>query len=311
MQRFFFACCKEFRKFPQGLYPNRQIIYLPNFEKMKSLISSRVSNQLKGILTRSVLLFLITCVPLLSSAQFERKISINFSGGVFKTFGDKGYPSSAAWEGSEVPYLMPNYAIGTSWEGGLQYNFSRHLSVGINLGYLRSQYWWFDAYDEANDDYYSYLGFHVYDPVSGEIEEESANYLTLHNRHLGLSAKYYFLPAKKFKPYALTEVNLNILDAEYIDNQYDVYERLGRLDEYEFEYNTSFELFTAYSCVGFLAGGGIAYTLNENIGFFFETAYWFIFLNWEEYMEPVELSNFNAFKFQLGVRFSFIKSKQL
>jgi len=213
--------------------------------------------------------------------------------------------------GYQTVYLMPNYEIGYSLKGGIQYNFSRQLSLELNMGYMHSSFWWYDVYDEINDDHYSYLGWHVYDQGTNEILENGSNYFTLDNLHFGLTSRYYFLPAKKFNPFALAGINLNILDSEYIDSQYDVYERLERLDEYEVGYNTSRVMLEAYPCVGFLAGGGIAYTLNENIGFFFEAGYQFIYLNWYDYIEPVQLSDLNALKLHLGVRFSFLKSKQL
>jgi opacity protein-like surface antigen len=265
--------------------------------------------RLKGLLVHSIAVFLLLCIPLSSRAQFERKISLNLSGGVFKTFGDKAYPDTDDKnpEKNEIAYLMPNFEIGYSLQGGLQYNFSRQLSIELNIGYMHSAFWWYDVYDEY-DNPCSYLGFTYTE--SGEEETES-NFLMLNNLHFGLASRYYFLPANKFNPYALVEVNLNILDSEYIDHQWDVYERLGRLDELGYENSTSQMILEAHSCVGFLAGGGVDYSLNENISFFFEAGYWFIFLNWEEYIQPVELSNFNALKFHLGARFSFIKSKQL
>ena len=90
---------------------------------------------------------------------------------------------------------------------------------------------------------------------------------------------------------------------------YEEYVKLGREDEYgESLSETWFEKSVG---MGFYPGIGIEFNMNDNIGIFLQTGYWLILLNKNEFYYSEQEENFQAFKFQLGVRMSFWKSKKL
>ncbi len=273
-------------------------------------LSCHISYQVKPFTIRKIIILSgLILLSAITSAQFEKKISINLSGGIFKTFGAKDYPVGPGYDEDYLPYLMPNFQLGWTCNIGAQFNWNRYISFELNFGLANSGYWSYSSYDADNDDYYNYMYWDIYDEETDEILASGENYMTLFNLSFGLSPKYYFLPAKKFNPYALLEVNLNYTSVEYIDTKYDAYVKLGREDEYG-ESDTELLMDNSFA-VGFYPGIGLEYALNDNIGFFAQTGYWLILLNKDEFETSDEAENFNAFKFQMGVRLSFWKAKEL
>jgi hypothetical protein len=274
-------------------------------------MSSHISNCYKLYkIFKPVILSVIILVPTLASAQFERKVSVNLSGGLFKTFGPKEYEINENYNEDVYPYLMPNFQIGWLLNSGFQYNYNRHFSFELNLGISRSGYWYYDMYDAEYDHYYCWECWEICDEDTEETLASGEKYYTFFNTGIGITPKFYLLPSKKFNPYALFEFDINYTSIEFFDTEYDAYESLGRENEYgdsdsKMIMNNNFG-------VGIQAGIGVEYNLNDNLGFFAQTGYWLMFLKMEEFEEPKkQYENSHAFKFHLGVRLSFLKAKEL
>ena len=257
---------------------------------------------------RIIVLSVLLLLPLVLSAQFEKKISINISPGIFKTIGPKDYPDPYEYD-YKIPYLMPNFTTGWTVEGGVQFNYSRKISFGANLGIARSGYWYYDAYDPDYDDYYCWLCWEIYDENTYELVASGEDYLTLFNFNFGIYPKLYFLPSKRINPYTLLEINLNYTSVNYIDAMYEKYVSLGREDEYGESLSETW-MEKSFG-IGLYPGIGTEINLSDNIGIFLQTGYWLIILNKDEFELPEDEENFHALRFQLGVRMSFWKSKKL
>jgi hypothetical protein len=257
---------------------------------------------------RKFLIAILVILPVLASAQFERKISVNVSGGLFRTIGPKEYPDPYYID-FEIPYLMPNFQTGWTIFGGIQYNISRKFSLEGNLGFARSGYWYYEAYDPDYNDYYCWMCWEIYDEYYEDALISGEDYLTLFNLSIGFAPKYYFLPSKRINPYALVELNFNYTSVDFIDSEYEAYVELGREDEYG---ESASETWMEKSFgLGFSPVVGTEFSVNDNIGIFFQAGYWMILLNKNEFEYAEEEENFHALKFQLGVRMSFWKSKEL
>lgn len=257
---------------------------------------------------RFLIVTVILLLPIVTQAQFEKKISVNFTPGLFKTIGPKEYPDPYD-PGYDYPFIMPNFQTGWILNGGVQFNYSRKVSFEVNLGFARSGFWNYDAYDPDYDDYYCWTCWEIYDEFTDEPVASGQDYYTLVNFSVGFAPKFYFLPSKKINPYGLLEVNLNYTSVDFIDAEYEEYVKLGREDEYgESASETWFEKSFGF---GFNPMIGAEYTLSDAIGIYLQAGYWLIILNKKELYIPEEKENFNALKFQIGVRMSFWKAKEL
>lgn len=272
-------------------------------------LTSQISDFIRFIKNRKTLLITIfLLLPVLTSAQFEKKISVNITPGFFKTIGPKDYPDPYGYD-YKLPHLMPNFQVGWSINGGIQFNYSRNISFEANLGIARSGFWQYDAYDPDYDDYYCWTCWDIYDDYSDEPIASGQDYLTLFNFSIGFAPKYYFLPSKKINPYALLELNLNFTSVKFIDTWYEEMVNLG-MDVADEEDYTEFWLEKSLG-LGISPVVGAEFNLSDNIGIFMQTGYWLIVLDKKEFEEPEEEENFHALKFQLGVRMSFWKAKKL
>ena len=63
--------------------------------------------------------------------------------------------------------------------------------------------------------------------------------------------------------------------------------------------------------IGFNPGFGIEYRPNERINIYLSSGLYFIVLNKENFKSPEREENFKAFILHTGIRFNFIKSKDL
>lgn len=249
---------------------------------------------------------LLTALP--ASAQFEHKLSITGSGGLFKNIGKSDYPAPNDMVEPTIPYLMPHYEMGYLLNGGFQYNLNRNISFGVKAGYLRSAYWWYDIYDENEDDIYNFLGWIIWDPVTGDAVVEDADYYTLNVLQYGLTAKYYLIPWKKFHPYVYAGFNRNHITVRFFDKQYESFQNLGRGDEHPED--NSWTLLDNYISYGLSVGTGLEYTLSDRLRFYLLAVNTTVWIEDKGLYERVEVANMNTLSLELGVRFSFLKSKQ-
>jgi opacity protein-like surface antigen len=244
--------------------------------------------------------------------QFEQKVSLNAAVGIFKTFGPKTYiPDWASGPEDKEPHLMPQFEAGWAVNGGVQFNLNRHFSLLADIGFMYSGYWYYDPSDPNDpEDDYNYLYWEIYeDTIDYVVVATGENELSMFNLNIGLTPKYYFLPGKKFNPFVFAGIHINYTNVDYKDSQYEAYKDLGRLEEYgESESGSWMEKSFG---LGIYPGAGLEYNLNDNLGFFLHAGYYLVFLNKGEFQYPEEEENLQALKVQVGVRFSFWKSKEL
>ncbi len=249
-------------------------------------------------------------------AQFEQKLSINLSGGYFNTMGAKGYePDWAAGTGEQDPTLMPNFKGGYSFAGGIQYNHSRHFSIELNFGIMRSPGWYYDGSGEDTDAF-NFLEYEITTTDTSEYDviERGENEMLLSNMFVGISPRYYFRPGKKLNPFLFAGINLSYFNWTFINHEKDAYERLGRIDEYEESYMDTGLLnwFEDSFCVGPHAGAGIEYAVNDYLGIFTQVSYYFGRLQDGAFHEDLpKQASFHGINVHLGARISFLKSKEL
>jgi opacity protein-like surface antigen len=252
--------------------------------------------------------FFLTGIQLFG--QFEQKLSLNLSAGVFNTIGPSDYlPEDASHSEAYEPALMANFRPGFSFSAGIQYNLSRHLSIEVVFGMAASNYWYFD-YSDDNSEPFNYLYYEIYtDTVNYIVQTDGENELYLTTLYFGLAPRYYFRPGKKLNPYLLAGFNITNLDVHFQNNEYKAYAELGREDEYE---TNPAEQWHDYSTdMGFYTGTGAEYVLGDNLGLFLQARYHFVFLNEYDFTEQPNYLNYNSLELHLGARFSFLKSKDL
>jgi opacity protein-like surface antigen len=241
-------------------------------------------------------LLLVFIFPFLLNGQFEQKVSINLAAGTFKTIGKK--------VGKYDPMQMPNYKTGMTSNAGLQFNLNRRFSLLIDLGILYSPGWSYST--GSNDDYLHYT---VFDAGGTTFLGEGMNYLNLFSFDFGVTPKYYILPDKKWNPYCFAGINFNLTSAKYTNNQWQAASDLGVLPADDTgPYDPFLE---KNKGLGFSAGGGIEYSANDKVGFYLSTGYSLILLNKKNFKSESLRENLNALFIQAGVKFSFLKSKDL
>lgn len=254
----------------------------------------------KLIVITGILLF-----PLSLNAQFEQKVSFNISAGIFKSIGTKTYTPQWASSGDEYePFQMPSYRPGVYINGAFQFNINRHLSLEASIGYMYSSSWFYDMYENTN-----YLYYSVYDTINDILLAEGENELNFSNLSVGLAPKYYLFPGKKFNPYLFVGININFTKAEYTDNNWQALKDLDMLDPDDTGPDNPF--LEKNTGIGLNPGLGVEYSLNDKIGFFLSAGYYFILLDKSNFKTPEQVENFNSLFFQAGIRFSFLKSKEL
>ncbi len=243
-------------------------------------------------------------LPLLIHAQFEQKLSFNVSAGIFKTFGTKTYiPDWSADPDDSEPYQMPNYRPGISIKGSIQFNINRHFSLKAEVGYMHSGSWSYFSND------INYLHYTFYDTITDELLAEGENELDFTNLGIGITPVYYFLPEKKINPYLFFGVNINFTKAAFRSNEWQAEKDLGMLDPGDTTpWNDFMEENTG---LGLNPGIGLLYNMNERLGFTFTAGYYLIFLDESNFKSSDQVENFHSFTIQAGIRFSFLKSKEL
>jgi len=247
---------------------------------------------MKKILFLTSLLF----ISGLTSAQFEQKISVNISGGLFKTFGEKV---------SEYdPFQMPNYGMGLSAAGGLQFRISERFYLSGEFGFLASNKW---DYREGEGN--NYLHWSINDTLTGELLEEGDDYLDIRNYSFGIKPKYYLFHNRKLNPYVFAGISLNRTSAWLENNWWPAANRLNMLPPddtgpYSWILQENFGM-------GFNPGIGLEYKPDYKMHYFLETGIYSILLDKKNFKSPSREENFNAFVLQAGLRFNFLKSKDL
>jgi hypothetical protein len=256
-------------------------------------------------------------IPVKLNAQFEQKLSLNLSAGYFNTLGWEDYePSWAIGQEIYEPYLIANFKSGISIIAGIQYNFSRHLSVEFFAGWQFSGRWYYDYSDEDSDPF-NYLYWELYeDTIDYNVVASGEHYMDLSNLQFGLAPRYYLLPGKKVNPFIMAGITLNYVDVYFEDTEYQKREELDIWEEEKEDYEGYYHLenwFDYHVGIGIKAGVGIELVLSDRIGITAQAHYDFVPLPVSAFLdEDEELNeNFHGLNFQVGARFSFLKSKDL
>ncbi|TAL80467.1 MAG: hypothetical protein EPN88_01180 [Bacteroidetes bacterium] len=245
---------------------------------------------------KNLFLFSFFLFSILAEAQYEQKVSITIASGIFKTFGKK--------VGEYEPMQMPNYGMGLSANGGLQFKINEHLSLSVDVGIMVSKKW---SYSEGDNN--NYLYWSLNDTTTGALIAEGENYLDIFNYSFDIRPKYYLGQDKKWKPFIYAGVNINLTRAFYEDSQWIKLNELNMLPPDDTgPYNGNLEKNFG---IGFNPGFGLEYFPKERIGFYLSPGYYFIALNKNNFKSPSRTENFNAFNIQAGLRLYFIKSKDL
>lgn len=241
--------------------------------------------------------------PFTLNAQFERKVSINVSTGIFKSFGEKyGYRD----DGEPRPKQMPSYKPGTVTDFGFQFNISPKFSLLTEFGIMYSGAW-----SLISDDEYNWMHYENWNHTGDTLLSEGFNESDLFNFSVSVKPKFYFLPGKKFNPFLYAGFNINFTHANYTDNLWRDYVTYGLMlpgetppDSPFLEKNIGF---------GLSPGLGVEYNPGDKLGVFLTSGYYLIIMNKKNfwYGEPERAGNLNAFLLQAGIRYSFFKSKNL
>ena len=256
-------------------------------------------------MNQRTVLILLLAVPALARAQFEQKISVNLFGGIFTTFGKSVYqPDYWSSPEDDQPRQISNYKPGVHAMAGIQYNINRNFSIQADLGMMRSNKWFFDIGGGEN-----YFEFRIWDESTGDTLLASGdNELTLQNISVGLTPRFYLLPGKRLNPFLFAGVNLNFTSTTFKDNAWQAYYELGRTEPDDQPDRANIENNTG---VGFFPGIGVDLDLSDRVGFFIISGVHFVLLSEANFYTPEQKENLNAFTAQAGLKFSFLKSKDL
>jgi opacity protein-like surface antigen len=243
-----------------------------------------------------LILFSFLLIPLFLNAQYEQKIGIILSAGGFKTVGPTGTDN--------MSLQMPNYKPGITLNGGVQFKISNRLSVVVEGGIMISQKWAYKGEDFVND-----LTWIINDTITGALLAEGENYLDIYNYSFGFKAKYYFLPEKKWDPYFHAGVNINWTRCFFENTEWVAFKDLGWLGvDDTIPGNDNLE--NSFG-LGFSPGIGVEFSPNTKLHFYLESGYYLIILDKQKFKDVLREENFQAIRLQLGLRWNFIKTKEL
>jgi hypothetical protein len=230
------------------------------------------------------------------SAQFEQKASINFSAGIFRTLGDKTI--------NHIPRQMPWYKPGVDAKAGVQFNISRKFSLLAELGIMYSAKWYC-----VKDDY-NWMTYEVWQDTVTMLST-GLNELSLLNLSIGIKPKLYLIPQGKVNPFLFAGLSINYTKAPYEDNYWNDYIKFGLNDPGD---TSPWPYLKKNFGFGIDPGIGIEYSATDKVTFYFASGCNFIFINPDNYpydsREDIK-GNLNAFHAEAGLRFSFLKSKDL
>jgi hypothetical protein len=256
-------------------------------------------------------------------AQFENKVTFNFSLGSIQPFGVKEYIYKSTnqqyvntWL---MPYLFSNFKRGFSFTGGAQFNINRYFAVGTGVGAERIGSWYYlDSYNMNGERLEKdFLSWKITD--EGTTLKEGVNELNLYNFSIGVFPRVNIAYGKKINPYVFVEITFNYTDINYVDKRREAWLDLGYTEQaYDDWYNslTSPAAFrnTPQSSfgIGLYPGFGFDLNLTQNLGLFVQGGYSFIGINKSDLEEAnLEPENFHSIKAEVGIKLSFLRSKDI
>lgn len=241
-------------------------------------------------------LFSLLFIPFITTAQYEQKVTINLAAGTFKTLGKKVDESG--------PTLFPNYEMGLSANGGIQFRINERISLSVDIGIMLSQRW---SYFEGSDKNYLYWSIH--DTTTNDLIDEGENYLDIINYSFGLTPKYYLRPGKKWNPYFYAGINLNLTSTYFEDEEWKELDKLNLLPPDDT--GPKNDILENNFGLGLNPGFGIEFTPGDKVHLYLTTGYYFIPLKKDNFTNPLREEHFHAFIIQFGSRINFIKTRDL
>lgn len=263
------------------------------------------------------------------SAQFEQKVTMNFSVGAIDPIGIKDYvyhniyttTSGTKYDDTWLyPYIFSNYEKGFSATGGLQFNINRYFSLGVGIGFEKIGGWAYTDKYNINGTSISkdFLSWKIYDLVNtSTVVKTGVNDLKLNNFSIGVFPRLNLLYGKRINPYIFTQITFNYTDINYINTRKEAYSKLGRLAEYNSTSSSnlrnSFQNPPQNSFgVGFYSGLGFDISIVQSMGFYVQGGYSYISINKSDLKKAnLESENFKNFKVEVGIKLSFFKSQDL
>lgn len=273
---------------------------------------------------KSIITFLaIVASCNVAMAQFENKVTFNFSFGAIQPIGLKDYSYEVdnlhfhtTWV---KPYVFSNFKQGFTFTGGAQFNINRYFAIGTGIGVERIGSWDYSYAYTVNGERIE-KDFLAWTITSGEtLLDKGVNELNLYNLSIGVFPRINLAYGKKVNPYVFVEITFNYTDLNYINHQRESWIDLGGTEEdYDEWYNslTSPAAFknTPQSSfgIGLYPGFGIDLNLTKNLGIFMHGGYSFISINKDDLEEAnLDPENFQTIKVELGVKVSFLRSKDI
>jgi len=248
---------------------------------------------------KGLLFFLVILIPILTNGQFDQKVSINLSSGIFKTFGKK-----ISVDPDPEPMQMPNYRMGFSANVGFQFKIGERFSLSAEAGIMISNKWFYKAPGSDNN-YFSWS----FTDTTTAIYYEGEAYMDIYNYSFSIKPKFYLSPGNKLNPYLFAGGNITWTRAWFEDSEWTKRNELNYFPGGY--YDPSHNILEENFGIGFNPGLGVEYSPNDRMHFFLESGYYFIKLKEEQFKSPSLEENFNALILQVGLRYCFIKSKDL
>jgi len=256
-------------------------------------------------------------------AQFENKVTLNVSLGAIQPVGQREYiyqsQNGAYLNTWLMPYLFSNFDRGGAFTGAVMFNLNRTFSLGVGVTMERIGNWeYIDEYTMNGERVENnFLSWNITQESS--ILDEGVNELNMYNLGIGVFPRINMAYGKRFNPYVFVEVTFNYTDINYIDNRRNSWIELGGSEQdYDIWYN-SLTSPSAYKNtpqrsfgIGLYPGIGFDYNINSNIGIFVHGGYSFISINKADLEDAnLEPENFTSAKIEVGLKFSFLRSKDI
>ena len=101
---------------------------------------------------------------------------------------------------------------------------------------------------------------------------------------------------------------MNITSTTFEDNEWNARRDHGMLEVDEDPDRANIENNTG---IGFYPGIGLDFSLSDNIGFYLTSGLYYFLTDEENFYTPEQKENFSAITIQAGIKFSFLKSKDI
>ncbi|MEQ8358269.1 MAG: hypothetical protein RH860_02200 [Cytophagales bacterium] len=235
---------------------------------------------MQRILTIIVILLSVSSI---SKAQFEKKLTFDFSLGY-------AIPMGEDLREDRLPYFYSNMSSGFAFAADFQYNLNKKLSIG-----MRGEY----------TDFWSW-----YDPRSSQVDDSDESWITLIS--INPYARYKILD-KKISPFVVVSAGATIYNGERSPSNIVIKDFYASNPEsYQAPINEvtireSGQSLNTTLVPNTMAGLGVQMDVSQFIGVFLQANYNLVFTNQDEVLRQ----NMQYVLVTGGVNLNFVKSKTL